>query len=122
MGKPTFQPTEENRHTVRALAAYGVNQDDIAKVIGIAKKTLIKHFRRELDTAYIEAGAKVSENLFRIATHREHRQKEPTGSVVAAAIWWEKTRLRWSDRTEVAIGNTGNQPFQMRLSDVDAAL
>jgi hypothetical protein len=63
----------------------------------------------------IEAGAKVSENMFWIAT-----QRRQLGPAVTAGIWWEKTRLRWSDRTEVAIGNAGNQRSAMKMDPLDA--
>jgi hypothetical protein len=39
----------------------------IAVVIGIAPKTLRKHFRAELDTGHIKASARVAGNLYRIA-------------------------------------------------------
>jgi hypothetical protein len=99
------------------MAAYGVPQIDIAKVIDIAPKTLRKHFRRELDTGMIEAGAKVSENLFWIGT-----QRRQLGPAVTAGIWWEKTRLRWSDRTQVDTGNAANQPVAVKMDPLDAKM
>jgi hypothetical protein len=59
-------------------------------VIGVAPKTLRKHFRDELDTGHIKASAKVAGNLYRIAT----------GSgceAVAAAIFWLKVRAGWRE-------------------------
>src|SRR3954469_8201467 len=67
-GRPSFQPSPSQRQTVEAMAGCGVPEADIAVVIGIAPKTLRKHFRGELDTGHIKASAKVAGNLYRIAT------------------------------------------------------
>lgn len=76
---------------VQGMAAVGVPEDDIAKVLSVAPKTLRKHYRSELELAHIEANAKVSGSLFSIATSRDAEGK-PLPGAVAAGIWWEKTR------------------------------
>ena len=63
-----FEPTEEQRRTVRALSGYGVPQDGIAIHIGVDAKTLRKHFRDELDRGSVKATAKVAQTLFHLAT------------------------------------------------------
>jgi len=47
-GRPPFTPTEQQRQTVEVLVAHGNGERVIAKVIGIDRKTLSKHFRDEL--------------------------------------------------------------------------
>src|SRR3712207_5833975 len=89
-GRPPHQPTEATRKQVKALAAYGVPQDEIGKVIGISKPTLEKHYREELDRAAIEANARVAESLFRKATSEG-------AQAVTAAIFWLKTRAQWKE-------------------------
>ena len=90
-GRPEFTPTEAQRAQVKAMAAYGVPQDDIAKVIGCSSPTLRKHFWSELDTAAIEANTRVAQSLFRKAV-------EGTGKeAVTAAIFWLKCRAGWRD-------------------------
>ena len=90
-GRPEFTPTEPQRAQVKAMAAYGVPQDDIAKVIGCSSPTLRKHFWQELDTAAIEANAKVAQSLFGKAV-------EGTGKeAVTACIFWLKCRAGWRD-------------------------
>lgn len=71
------------------MAAYGIPEADIATVIGIDPKTLRRHYRRELDTGHIKANTRVAEFLFRKATTDGHQ-------CVTAAIFWLKTRARWS--------------------------
>lgn len=87
-----FEPTEEQRRLVRALAGFGVIHDDIARQVGCEPKTLRKHFRDELDRGSVEATAKVAQSLFQMAT---------TGKNVAAAIFWMKCRGGWREKSQV---------------------
>jgi hypothetical protein len=63
-----FEPTDEQRRTVRAMAGFGVPHEDIGTLLEIGAKTLRKHFRRELDRGTAEANAKVAQSLFNMAT------------------------------------------------------
>jgi hypothetical protein len=101
-----FEPTEDQRRTVRALSGYGVPQDGIAIHIGIDPKTLRKHFRDELDRGSVEATAKVAQSLFRMATE---------GNNVAAAIFWMKARAGWREKQEIEFSA---RPLE-QLSDAD---
>jgi hypothetical protein len=89
-----FEPTDEQRRTVRAMSGYGVPQDDIATLLEIDPKTLRKHFRRELERGSIEATAKVGQSLFRMTTE---------GGSVAAAIFWMKARAGWREKHEMHV-------------------
>jgi hypothetical protein len=66
---------------VEATAAFGVPEQNIARVVGTDAKTLRKHYRDELETGQTKATAKVAENLFRKAT------TEGPQSVTAAIFW-----------------------------------
>lgn len=90
MGRPAHEPTEKSRAEVTAFAMVGTPQDDIAKYIGIDRKTLTKHYRRELDTAMIMANAQVGKSLF---------QQAKNGNT-AAAIFWLKCRAGWVDNKQ----------------------
>ena len=93
---PLFEPTEEQRRTVKALSGYGVPQKGIAIHIGVDAKTLRKHFRDELDRGSVEATAKVARTLFHLATVEKN---------VASVIFWMKARAGW--RETVRQENTG---------------
>ncbi len=84
-----FEPTDEQRRTVRAMAGYGMPHVDIAIFLDIDAKTLRKHFTRELELGSIEATTKVAQSLFRMATE---------GKNVAAAIFWMKARAGWREK------------------------
>jgi len=79
--------TDALREKARYLAGLGVPQDDIAKIIGCAPKTLRRHFRDELDRGVAEANATISGSLFGAAK----------GGNVTAQIFWLKTRARWRE-------------------------
>lgn len=89
-----FAPTPEQRRTARAMAGFGVPQNDIAIHFDIDPKTLRKHFRRELDSGMVEANVKVAQSLFNMAT---------SGNNVAAAIFWMKARGGWREKHEVEV-------------------
>jgi len=67
MARKAFVVNDEKRDKVRYLAGLGVPQDDIAKIIGCAAKTLRKHFRDELDRRVAEAKATIAGYLFAAA-------------------------------------------------------
>lgn len=92
-GRPEFQPTEDQRDTVRSMAAYGVPQFDIARVIGCSVPTLRKHFFREVEISEIEATARVAQTLFAIAT-----KKDGGKDSLIACIFWLKCRGGWRER------------------------
>jgi hypothetical protein len=69
MARRAFAVSDAVRERVRYLAGLGVRQDDIAKIIGCAPKTLRKRFRDELDRGVAEANATISGYLF--AAERE---------------------------------------------------
>src|SRR5215831_18116797 len=89
MARPAFVVTDAMREKVQYLAGLGVPQDDIAKIIGCAPKTLRTRFREELDRGVAEANAMVAGYLFNSA-------KEGN---VSAQIFWLKTRAHWREGT-----------------------
>src|SRR3954462_1750667 len=69
------------------MAAYGIPEPNIARVVGVDPKTLRKHYRDELDMGETKANAQVAGFLFNSAR---------TGNVTAQ-IFWLKTRARWRE-------------------------
>jgi hypothetical protein len=89
MARRAFVVNAAVRDKVRHLAGVGVSQDDIAKIIGCAPKTLRKRCRDDLDRGVAEANATVSGYLFAAAK----------AGNVTAQIFWLKTRARWREKT-----------------------
>ena len=88
VARTAFVMNDALREKVRHLAGLGVPQDDIAKIVGCAPKTLRKRFRNELDRGVAEANAMISGSLFTAAK----------AGNIAAMIFWLKTRARWRER------------------------
>jgi hypothetical protein len=107
MARPEFEPTEEARSQVRQLSGRGVPHKDIAHLVGISIPTLHKHFRDDLDIGMAEANATVSGRLFAM-----------TETNVAAAIFWSKARLGWSEKHQVEVSGPDGGPV---ATTVDAA-
>lgn len=85
-GRPEYQPTEKDQKFVQVMASVGTKHQVIAAVIGIAPKTLRKHFRSELDTAMPMANAKVIATQFTMAT---------SGDNFPATKFWLESRCGW---------------------------
>jgi hypothetical protein len=87
MSRPAYKPDDSHRRQVEAMAAYGIPEPDIARVVGIDPKTLRKYYRDELDLGSTKANAQVAGFLFNAAR---------SGNVTAQ-IFWLKTRARWKE-------------------------
>ena len=112
MPRRPFVVNETVREKVRHLAGVGMRQDDIARLVGCAPKTLRKRCRDDLDRGVAEANAVVSGSLFAAAK----------GGNVVAQIFWLKTRAHWREnpaRSDPASGRDaeGSSPVVLMLPD-----
>lgn len=108
MSRKPHEPTDLSRQTVSLHAAIGTPQEDIARVIGVDKKTLTKYYREELDLGMAKANARVGKSLFDKATSGD----------TTAAIWWSKARMGWSEKTRSEVsgaGENGEHEFVWRV-------
>ena len=94
-----IKPTSEERAVVEALSAVGIQQSEIALKLGIAEKTLRKHYREELDEGMKQAGNKVISFLVRGATGEALRDEQGAtyGDCSRLAMFYAKTQLGWSE-------------------------
>jgi len=102
MARKPFVVNEAMRENVRHLAGIGMRQDDIAKIIGCAPKTLRKRFRDDLDRGVAVATATIANNLFAAAK----------GGNVTAQIFYLKTQAHWRESPPPGdpVPHTGAQP------------
>ena len=101
MARNPHAPSDGTRLQVKTLAMVGTPQDQIAAVIGIDRKTLTKHYRKELDTAMILANAKVGQSLFQQANNGN----------TSAAIFWLKCRAGWHDTQKIEHTGANGDPL-----------
>jgi hypothetical protein len=80
------EATPESRQQVKLMAAYGTVPECIARVVGVSVTELMKTYKDEIETAEIEAVAKVAEGLFKRAVDGDN----------VAAIFIMETRGGWS--------------------------
>ena len=64
MARPVWTPTDPQRRQAETMAAYGIPEAEIARVLGVSKPTLRKHCGTELDTGATRANSKVADFLF----------------------------------------------------------
>jgi hypothetical protein len=89
MARPQFKPTEEQRRTVKSMAAYGIKHEGIARVLGLrSPKTLRKHFREELINGEIEGVAQIAQT---------HHQMAKSGKHPVSTIDFLDKHKRWLD-------------------------
>jgi hypothetical protein len=98
MPRQLWQPTDEQRATVKAMTAYGIRQEAICAVLGISHPTLEKHCRNELDTGAAQANATVASSMYKMAT-----VGHPVHVRFAAAAFWLKCRAGWKETSTIEI-------------------
>ncbi len=91
---------------VEALAAYGVAEPDIARILKVRKQELRDNYTDELETGAARANSRVAENLYRRATG-EGRE------AVTAAIFWLKTRAGWKETSTHEITGRNGGPVEL---------
>lgn len=90
-----YTPTDAHRSNVALMIAAGIDQTSIAQCLSITNKTLRKHYRRELDTAYAMIKADIAGKL--IASARG-------GNIVAQMFYLERHGWVKSERLTVVDG------------------
>ena len=81
----TVNKTDETARMVTQLSGLGIPHEQICSMLDISKPTLYKYYGVELLKGKATANAKISQNLFSIATG--------TGrEAVTACIFWLKTQ------------------------------
>jgi DNA-binding XRE family transcriptional regulator len=114
-GRPEFAPTPEQRKMVEGMIRVGLTQEQTALVVGIARDTLAKHFREEIDRAKPVADAQVANNLIRQATKDDFR-------AIPAAIYYTKAQMGWRETQNVALDANVTGVIAIIASEVDRKL
>jgi hypothetical protein len=102
------------------MAAYGIPEADIARVLGVSKPTLRKHCSTELDTGATRANSKVADFLFYgICGGTSKPAFKDERARVTAAIFWMKTRGGWSETsTHKHTGVANGDPIEVEVVTV----
>ena len=106
MSRKPHEPDAKSRATVQGLVGCGITLDDTAKIVGIDRKTLSKHYKVEISTGHLKANASVAQSLF----------KKATGGNVVAQIFWLKARAGWKDKFDLEVSGNPDAPLVTGLS------
>jgi len=107
-GRPSFEPTPDQRHQVEIMVSIGIPQIEICKMIRrpngqpITKATLEKHFRQEIDTGAANLRTQVGNFMISVIKGSDPppgfapiRDEKVRGSLIelfaAAQLNWRKT-------------------------------
>jgi hypothetical protein len=124
-GRPAFHPTDRHRGQVDAMTRYGIPVAEIARVLGITKPTLFKHFRDELDVGMTKANAQVGEFIFStiVGMPIPERPQVTDGRARAAlAIFWAKSKMGWRETSVTQHEGTNGGPIVFKITKDDAEL
>lgn len=93
------EPTDRSRQTVRILKANGNSHKTICLILEIDEKTLMKHYRTELDEALEHVKGQVGAAIVRSALQGN----------MAAASWWMARRggVDWKAPKDTEDGEKG---------------
>lgn len=90
-GRNKYVPDDTARRSVSMMVAVGIQQAEICRVLEITIPTLLKHFRRELDSGLVRANANIGARLY---------AKAEKGDTVSM-IFWLKARAGWTETVKV---------------------
>src|SRR5215470_18111655 len=131
-GRPPFEPTAEQRQNVEIMVGIGITQLEICRMVRgpngrpINKRTLEKHFRKEIDTGAAQLRSQVGNFMISVIKGADPppgfkpiTDEKVRGSLIelfaAAQLGWRKTV-----RTEHA--NADGKPFVYVANKTDAKL
>jgi len=106
VGKPPFIPTNDDRKTVEIMTACGFNHAQVCNQLGptgLSEKTLIKYFRRELDTAVDKANARMGAKAYQMGLGGSERMVQ----------YWLNCRAGWKDTADS--GQTDAKPINIQV-------
>lgn len=106
MARLAHKTTDETARLVEELSRIGTPQETISRIVGIAPKTLRKHYREILDDAETNANMRVANCLFSTASGQN--ENASVRDTITAAMFWLKTRAGWKETHELNHGGEIN--------------
>lgn len=118
-GRPFVQISDRDLEQIEMLAGIGVNEANIAMVMGFSQKTLQRRkkdserVRQAIELGKAKAEAKVAQSLYNLAVV-DHN--------LSAIIWYEKTRCGRSDRSHIEIIQAVESQMEQMLDRLQAVM
>lgn len=114
-GAPGHVPTPTTRRLVQHWTATGLSRVAIARLMGMNRDTLYKHYGFELDNGIEIANANVAANLYRIATSN-------TPSAAGAAQYWLNRRSEAFRESAKRVEMTGKDGAPIQIDQRTAII
>ena len=112
-GRPEHEPTEQTRNQVSMMAAFGLRQYEIAKMMGMKNDTLVKYYSHELETGLNRAVVSVASKVYKTAVSDKN-------NALNAAMFFLKTRGGWRENNTIEVTGANGGPLQVQHFDIDA--
>ena len=96
-----YKPTDDDRKKVQAMVSFGIPLENVAKIIGVTRKTLSKHFKEEIATASDKAIAAVAGKLYNKAMKGDN----------ACMMFFLKTRGKWRETNRTELTGADGEPL-----------
>lgn len=116
--REAHKATPATRALVEMALAGGFTQEQIARELGISRRTLSTHYPDECADGGARATLKVAQNLFTMAT-----QTADPRTALTASIFWLKARANWRDGSGInatAKAGDGVVEFTLKIGERDA--
>jgi len=107
MVMPAYEPNEKDRQLVLELARDGVNQKDIAFIIGTTDKTLRKYYGDDMRRVRIDCVRKAGKTLY----------EQGLGGNMAALIFYLKSQGGWREKQDVEVNVSGGVTLEHSVSE-----
>lgn len=111
---PKHVVTPEMQEKIAQMAAFGINQPQIAAITNMSVDTLYKYYAYELKTGSDQAIHQVAGNLFKHAMGDDAK-------AVSAAQFYLKTRGRWRETDRLEVTGADGGPVALQTVSIDAA-
>jgi hypothetical protein len=132
-GQPKFEPTSDQRNTVKIMKVTGIPETLICKCItnprtgkSVSPATLARAFAVELETGETELHALVADFLICTILGRKPPSGEPIKNDqarVAAAIFFAKTRMGWRETSvHQHEGKDGGKAIVFQITKTDTQI
>ena len=92
MARAKHQPSEKQLIEAEAFATVGVPHHQIATLMGISIKTLLRYYSAQLEVGKAKASYKVAKRLYETATGAAMSPQ-----VLSALIYWTKSQMGWRE-------------------------
>lgn len=106
IGNPPFEPTAEQRITVKAMIAGGAQHWVVARYLEISEDTLTRHFKVELDHGKLLVDGEIGGSIVQEALKGDADMRK----------FYMRTRGGWSEKHKIVGGDENDAPIKHEVS------